>query len=106
MVERYAKTIDEHFWKVVASHQRDWDERLPRRHLKPASDRMKTRYDKLATFIQNFDLDILLISETHFTDRSYIKIPKYNVYSTNHPDNTAHGGTAIIINQSNITMPP
>ncbi|PNF14186.1 hypothetical protein B7P43_G12977 [Cryptotermes secundus] len=29
MVERYAKTIEEHLRKVVASHQRDWDEMLP-----------------------------------------------------------------------------
>jgi hypothetical protein len=28
MVERYIKTIEEHLRKVVASHQRDWDERL------------------------------------------------------------------------------
>jgi hypothetical protein len=111
MVERYIETIEEHLRKVVASHQRDWDERLPlfliayrastqdttgltpvslvfgreipltcdllygvppdkerpttdhaadlvnrqqdiqnyaRQHLKLASDRMKTRYDKLA----------------------------------------------------------
>jgi transposase InsO family protein len=111
MVERCIKTIEEHLRKVVASHQRDWDERLPlfllacrasthdttgltpaslvfgrelrlpcdllfgappdkerpttdcaadlvahlhdihdyaRQHLKMASDRMKTRYDKLA----------------------------------------------------------
>jgi hypothetical protein len=111
MVERYIKTIEEHLRKVVASHQRDWDERVPlfllayrasthdttgltpaklmfgrelrlpcdllfgvppdkelpttdyatdlvdhlhdihnyaRQHLKLASDRMKTRYDKLA----------------------------------------------------------
>jgi hypothetical protein len=29
MVERYIKTIEEHLRKVVASHQWDWDERLP-----------------------------------------------------------------------------
>jgi hypothetical protein len=29
MVERYIKTLEEHLRKVVASHQRDWDERLP-----------------------------------------------------------------------------
>jgi hypothetical protein len=29
MVERYIKTIEEHLRKVVASHQRDWDESLP-----------------------------------------------------------------------------
>jgi hypothetical protein len=28
-MERYIKTIKEHLQKVVASHQRDWDERLP-----------------------------------------------------------------------------
>jgi hypothetical protein len=58
------------------------------------------RAQEIQTFIQNLDLDILLISETHFTDRCYIKIPKDNVYSTNHPFNTAHGGTAIVINQT------
>jgi hypothetical protein len=29
MVKRYIKTAEEHLRKVVASHQRDWDERLP-----------------------------------------------------------------------------
>jgi len=29
MVERYVKTIGEHLSKVVSTHQRDWDERLP-----------------------------------------------------------------------------
>jgi hypothetical protein len=29
VAERYVKTIEEHLWKVVSTHQRDWDERLP-----------------------------------------------------------------------------
>jgi hypothetical protein len=29
MVERYVKTIEEHLRKVVSTHQKDWDERLP-----------------------------------------------------------------------------
>jgi hypothetical protein len=29
MVERYVKTAEEHLRKVVSTHQRDWDERLP-----------------------------------------------------------------------------
>jgi hypothetical protein len=29
MVERYIMKIEEHLRKVVASHQRDWDEGLP-----------------------------------------------------------------------------
>lgn len=31
--------------------------------------------------------DILLISETHFTGKSYLKSSYYEVYHTNHPDN-------------------
>jgi len=42
----------------------------------------------------------MLISETHFTTRSYFKIPNYVTYDTQHPDGTAHGGTAILIKNS------
>jgi hypothetical protein len=35
--------------------------------------------------------------ETHFTTRSYFKIPYYAIHDTQHPDGTAHGGTAILI---------
>jgi hypothetical protein len=28
MVERYIKTVEEHLRKVVASHQKNWDERV------------------------------------------------------------------------------
>ena len=38
----------------------------------------------------------MLISETHFTKKSYIKIPNYSIYDTQHPDGTAHGRTAIL----------
>lgn len=52
---------------------------------------------ELETFLIFHKIDILLISETHFTHRNYIKIPNYKMYDTKHPDGTAHGGTAIII---------
>jgi len=55
---------------------------------------------EIIPFLQRSNLDILLISETHFTSRSYVKIPNYIVYNTPHPDETAHGGTAIIIRQN------
>jgi hypothetical protein len=54
----------------------------------------------LKLFISYNKLDIVLISETHFTNLSYFKIPDFTTYITNHPDNTAHGGTAIIIKTS------
>jgi len=41
---------------------------------------------------QNF-IDILLISETHFTT-----IPRDKLYYTNNPNGTAHGDAAILIN--------
>ena len=55
---------------------------------------------EVKAYLQTQNVDIMLISETHFTTRSYIKIPKYTIYATQHPDGTAHGGTAIIIKNS------
>jgi len=49
------------------------------------------------TGIQSYTIDILLVSETHFTSKSHFTIPGYDLCSTNHPDGTAHGGTAIIV---------
>jgi hypothetical protein len=42
-------------------------------------------------------IDILLISETHFTDLTAFSIPLYSTYHMPHPEGTAHGGSAIII---------
>jgi exonuclease III len=53
--------------------------------------------EELILFLKEQHIDILLISETHFTAESYIKIPNYRVYHTNHRDGTAHGGIAILI---------
>jgi len=39
----------------------------------------------------------MLVSETHFTERSHLHIPNYYTYYTTHPDGTAHGGTAILV---------
>jgi len=39
----------------------------------------------------------MLISETHFTTKTYFYIPGYKLCHTNHPDGSAHGGTAIIV---------
>ncbi|PNF20480.1 RNA-directed DNA polymerase from mobile element jockey [Cryptotermes secundus] len=48
-------------------------------------------------FLLNHNIDILLISETHFTTKNFFRIPNYITYTTNHPAGTARGGTAIII---------
>jgi len=53
--------------------------------------------EEVKNYIQDQQVDIMLISETHFTTRSYFKIPHYAIYNTQHSDGTAHGGTAILI---------
>jgi exonuclease III len=53
--------------------------------------------DEVKTFMDHNAIDILLVSETHFTDRSYFKIPHYNAYFTSHLNNTAHVGSGILI---------
>jgi hypothetical protein len=53
--------------------------------------------DGVAPFLRQNQIDILLISETHFTSKNYFTIPGYKLCCTNHPDNTAHAGSAIII---------
>lgn len=52
---------------------------------------------ELQNFLQMHKIDIALISETHFTNKTVFKIPHYKVYHIPHPDNTAHGGAAVII---------
>lgn len=52
---------------------------------------------EIKSFIINHNLDLILISETHFTNKTFFRMPQYTVYTTNHPGDTAHGGTAIII---------
>jgi exonuclease III len=56
--------------------------------------------DDVTLFLEEQHIDILLISETHFTAEGYFKIPNFRVYSTTHPDGIAYGGTAIIIKQT------
>jgi exonuclease III len=61
------------------------------------TNRLVQHAEEIKTYIQNQKVDIILISETHFTKKSYIKIPNNSIYDTQQPDGTAHGGTAIIM---------
>jgi exonuclease III len=53
--------------------------------------------DEVILFLKQNQIDILLISETHFTSKNHFSIPGYELCCKNHPDRTAHGGTPIII---------
>ncbi|KAL7297482.1 hypothetical protein TKK_0009848 [Trichogramma kaykai] len=52
------------------------------------------------TFLITNSVDIMLISETHFTSKNCLKIPKYTIHHTHHPSGRARGGSALIIKSS------
>jgi len=41
---------------------------------------------EVKTFIPSQNIDVLFVSETHFTNKSYFRIPGYILYHTMHPD--------------------
>lgn len=58
---------------------------------------LKERTQELEIFLRTMNIDIALISESHFTNKSYIKIKGYESHWTTHPNGRARGGSAIII---------
>lgn len=47
-------------------------------------------------FLKKEKIDILLISESHLTDKSFINIPGYKCYHTLHPTGAPRGGSSIL----------
>lgn len=54
---------------------------------------------ELEQFLNANKIDVMLISETHLTDKYNFKICGYNFYDTKHPERKGHGGTGILIRQ-------
>jgi hypothetical protein len=53
---------------------------------------------ELENFLILHKIDVALISETHFTTRTMLRIPACKTYHIPHPDDTAqHGGAAVTI---------
>jgi hypothetical protein len=61
------------------------------------SNGLSQHTEELKTFISINSIEVMLISEKHFAEKSYLKISKYSIYHTNHPARTAGGSTAILI---------
>jgi hypothetical protein len=60
--------------------------------------------EELKTFISIHNIGDTLISDKHFIEESYLELPIYTAYHTNHSAGTVPGGTAVIIkNPSSIT---
>ncbi|KAL4136344.1 hypothetical protein QTP88_007892 [Uroleucon formosanum] len=53
--------------------------------------------NELKALLHTLNLDLILISEAHLTPNTSFKIPGYQTYHCDHPDNTAHAGSAILI---------
>jgi len=53
--------------------------------------------NELDVLLHDRRIDVALITETHFTNKSRFHIRDYTVHRTDHNDNTAHGGSAILI---------
>jgi hypothetical protein len=56
--------------------------------------------EELRTFIFIYNIDVILISEMHFTEKNYLKLRNYTAYHTTNPVGTAPSGTARIIKNS------
>lgn len=57
------------------------------------------RKNELKTFLDDNNIDIMLLSETHLTNKNNFYLTGYIFHATNHPDGKAHGGTGILIKQ-------
>jgi len=52
---------------------------------------------EVINFLKQNNVDVMLLSETHLTNKHFFMIPDYTFYKTNHPDGKAHGGTGILV---------
>jgi len=72
------------------------------------SNGLANHKDELDALIHDRRIDVVLVTETHFTDKSRFYIKDYTTYKTNHPNNTAQGGAAILVKSSlsHFPLPP
>jgi len=64
------------------------------------SNGLARRRNELDLLLHEKRIDVALITETHFTDKTRLYIRDYKLYRTDHPDNAAQGGSAIFIRNS------
>lgn len=58
---------------------------------------LSQRTQELEIFLKTNHIDVALISETHLTQRTRVKIFGFSTYHANHPSNGARGGSAVLI---------
>jgi hypothetical protein len=66
------------------------------------TNRLHQHAEELKIFLSLRNIGNKLTSETHFTDKSYLRLPNYTDYHSSHSAGTARDGSAIIIIKSSI----
>jgi len=54
---------------------------------------------EVTQFLNENHIDIMLLVETHLTNKYNFQIKGYTFYRTDHPDGKSHGGTGILIRE-------
>jgi len=52
---------------------------------------------ELAQFLLDNHIDVMVLSETHLTNKYSFQLRGYSFYGTNHPGAETYGGTGILI---------
>jgi len=61
------------------------------------ADGLANKALELELFVKCHNIDIMLVSETHFCSRSYYKLHGYDIHQATHPGDRKRGGSAILI---------
>lgn len=61
---------------------------------------IKDKREELEVFLKLQNIDVCLITETHMTKESNLKLKGFKTYQTIHPENQARGGTALVIKEN------
>lgn len=63
------------------------------------ADDLTRHHLEVEAFLTAHQVDILLISETHFTQRTYFKIAGFITNDTEYPNGNVRGRTAVLISR-------
>ncbi|KAF2878900.1 hypothetical protein ILUMI_27277 [Ignelater luminosus] len=82
--------------KVVSYAQKVKND-IPTNNVEPEQTKMTMddQHLNVLQLIHGIPIDVLLFSETHLTKQGYLTFRGHNTYHTPHPDNFAHGDSAI-----------
>jgi hypothetical protein len=61
---------------------------------------LRPHLNEFVSILHDRRVDICPLSETHLTSRSPLRVQGYVSHMTDHPDDLAHGGTAILVRKN------